>query len=129
WIARARRWRKILGGGMRQAGIIAAPGIIALQTMVERLAEDHANARFLAEELASMPGIKIDPELVETNIVVAELTGMKAALFSEALRARAILANPVGPARIRFTTHKDISRADLEKALPQISDILKRSEA
>ena len=129
WIARARRWRKILGGGMRQAGIIAAPGIIALQTMVERLAEDHANARFLAEELASMPGIKLDPELVETNIVVAELTRMKAALFSEALRARAILANPVGPARIRFTTHKDISRADLEKALPQISDILKRSEA
>ena len=70
-----------------------------------------------------------NPELVETNIVVAELTRMKAALFSEALRARAILANPVGPARIRFTTHKDISRADLEKALPQISDILKRSEA
>lgn len=127
WIARARRWRKRLGGGMRQAGIIAAPGIIALQTMVERLAEDHANARFLAEGLASIPGIELDPELVETNIVVAGLTGMKAAHFSEALRKRAILANPVGPKRIRFTTHKDISRADLEKALPQISDILNRS--
>ena len=125
WIAQARRWRKRLGGGMRQAGIIAAPGIVALQTMVDRLAEDHANARFLAEGLAAMPGIDLNPELVETNIIVAGLKKMKAADFSRALRERGILANPFGSHQIRFTTHKDISRADLERALPEINDIMK----
>lgn len=128
-IARARRWRKILGGGMRQAGIIAAPGIIALQTMVERLAEDHDNARFLAEGLAAMRGIELNPAQVETNIIIVRLTGMGAAHFSEALRKRAILANAVDSERIRFTTHKDISRADLEKALPRISAVLKEGSA
>jgi len=128
-IARARRWRKILGGGMRQAGIIAAPGIIALQTMVERLSEDHANARFLAEGLALMPGIELNPVQVETNIIIVRLTAMDAAQFSEALRKRAILVNTIGRDRIRFTTHKDVTRSHLEKALPQINGVLKRGEA
>jgi threonine aldolase len=127
WIARARRHRKILGGGMRQAGIIAAPGIIALETMVDRLVEDHDNARFLAEELAAMPGLELDPDEVETNIVIAALTLIDATRFCEALRERAILINPVGGNRVRFTTHKDITRADLEKALPQINAVLKEA--
>ncbi len=127
WIEQARRWRKRLGGGMRQAGIIAAPGIVALQTMVDRLAEDHANARFLAEGLAAIPGIDLNPELVETNIIVAGLKKMNAADFSRALRERDILANPFGIRQIRFTTHKDVPRADLERALPEIEGIIKRN--
>lgn len=129
WIERARRRRKLLGGGMRQAGIIAAPGIFALQNMVERLAEDHDNARFLAGELAAMPGVELDPAQVETNIVVAALTGMEADDFCASLRKRGILASPFGPRRVRFTTHKDLTRADLEKALPQIGAVLNRGFA
>ena len=129
WIARARRWRKILGGGMRQAGIIAAPGIIALEKMVERLAEDHANARYLAEKLAQMPGIELDPALVETNIVIGSLARGEAARFSEALRNRGVLVSDFGKNMVRFTTHKDIARSDLEKALPQISRTLKEHKA
>jgi len=125
WIERARRWRKRLGGGMRHAGIIAAPGIVALQTMVERLAEDHANARFLAEGLAAMPGIEIDPRLGETNIVVATLKKMKAADFTRALRERGVLANPFSSYKVRFVTHKDVSRVDVEKALKEIAAVLK----
>lgn len=127
WIERAKRWRKMLGGSMRQAGIIAAPGIVALETMVERLAEDHENARFLAGELAAMPGIELNPDHVETNIIVAVLTTMEAVHFSELLRERAILASPFGGKKIRFTTHKDISRTDLERALPEINAILKEA--
>lgn len=124
WIARARRWRKRLGGGMRQAGIIAAPGIVALQEMVDRLAEDHDNARFLAEELAAMPGIELDPRLVETNIVVALVKKMNAEEFCTALRGRGVLVSAFGSHKVRFTTHKDVSRADLEKALPAINGVL-----
>lgn len=125
WINRARRWRKRLGGGMRQSGIIAAPGIVALQTMVERLAEDHANARFFAEGLAAIPGIELNPELVETNIIVAGLKKISADDFSMALRERGILANPFSSRQVRFVTHKDVSRADLERALKEINAILK----
>lgn len=127
WIDRARRHRKMLGGSMRQAGIIAAPGIVALETMVERLAEDHENARFLAEELAAMPGIELNPDQVETNIIIAVVTALEAGRFSELLRERKILANSIGGNKIRFVTHKDITRSDLEKVLPQISAILKEA--
>lgn len=126
WIARARRWRKRLGGGMRQAGIIAAPGIIALQKMVDRLAEDHAGARYLAGELSAMPGIVLDPGLVETNIVVASLEKMEAAEFCAALEKKGILASSFGSRKVRFVTHKDVSRAQLEQALPRISEVLKQ---
>ncbi len=125
WIARVRRWRKRLGGGMRQAGIIAAPGIVALQKMVDRLVEDHANARYLAEGLAAMPGIELNPGLVDTNIVVAVLKKMKAAELSAALQERGILAGSFGSRQIRFVTHKDVSRAQVEKALPVINAVLK----
>lgn len=126
WIKKARKWRKRLGGGMHHAGIIAAPGIVALETMVERLAEDHANARFLAEGLATMPGFELDPDLVETNIVVARLTGgIKPADFCRALLEREILVNLVGSNIVRFVTHKDVSRSDIEKALLIIRGICK----
>ncbi len=125
WIAKARRWRKRLGGGMRQAGIIAAPGIVALETMVERLAQDHANAAFLAERLAGIAGIEVNPELVDTNIVMAGLKKMAAAEFCQALRKRGVLLNSVSTRQVRFVTHKDVSQADIEKTLQEISVILK----
>lgn len=127
WIEKAKKWRKRLGGGMRQAGIIAAPGIVALETMIDRLAEDHANARFLAEGLANIPGFQLNPELVETNIVVAKLTKPKAAEVSQQLKERGIIAIPFDGSSdtIRFTTHKDVTRADLEKTLSALNDIFK----
>lgn len=126
WINGARRWRKRLGGGMRQAGIIAAPGIIALRKMVDRLAEDHANARFLAEGLSAIPGIELDPRLVDTNIVVAELIKMEADELCAALQERGVLASSFGARKVRFVTHKDISRAQLEQALPRINEVLQK---
>ncbi|MDR3742109.1 MAG: GntG family PLP-dependent aldolase [Terracidiphilus sp.] len=108
---RARIYRKALGGGMRQAGILAAAGLIALEQMPKRLHEDHANARMLAEALAGMDGVAIDPDTVETNIVIFRLTGNAAAADLVArLKARGILASAVGPDAIRLVTHYDVSR-------------------
>ena len=124
WIGEARRWRKRLGGGMRQAGVIAAPAIIALQTMIERLAEDHANARFMAERLAELPGLKLSPSEVETNIIVVDLIGITAARLVQALKERGVLASLFGPRKVRFTTHKDVTREDIEQALRIIKEVL-----
>jgi threonine aldolase len=124
WIKEARRWRKRLGGGMRQAGIIAAPGLVALQEMVGRLAEDHANARFLAERLAALPGIVLDPAAVETNIIVAGLKEMTAARFVQALKEKGVLVNPFGPHKVRFTTHKDVTRREIEKAITAVEKVI-----
>ena len=126
WIAAARRWRKRLGGGMRQAGVIAAAGIVALETMVDRLAEDHANARFLAEGLAALPGLGLDPAAVETNIVIFKTTALSAPALVEALRRRGVLCGAMDPERIRFTTNKDVSRKDVEEALAVIKDVLRQ---
>lgn len=112
-IAKARIYRKALGGGMRQAGILAAAGLIALEEMPARLHEDHANARLLAESLAQIEGISIDPATVETNIVVFQLTGsLTAPELISRLKARNILSNAVGPATIRLVTHNDVTRED-----------------
>jgi len=121
FIARARKYRKMLGGGMRQAGILAAAGLIALRS-VNRLAEDHANARLLAEKLAVIPGIKIDLDRVQTNIVVADIsgTGMTAVEYVGVLRERGVLAVPFGPSLVRLVTHRDVSREDLEHAAEMI---------
>lgn len=124
WISRARRWRKRLGGGMRQAGVIAAPGIVALQTMTERLSEDHDNARFLAEGLAGLPGLRLDPADVETNIVVAELAEGSAAALANALREKGVLVSVFGPRKLRFVTHKDVSRGDIGQALTLIKAVV-----
>lgn len=124
WITAARVWRKRLGGGMRQAGIIAAAGILALTTMVERLAEDHANARLLADRLAGLPGVELDPGKVETNMVLLNLKKISADQFVEALKQRAVLALKFGPRLVRLTTHKDITRADIEKTAAAARSIL-----
>ena len=111
-MAQARIYRKALGGGMRQAGILAAAGLIALEQGPKRLHEDHANARLLAEALAKVESVEIDLDAVETNIVIFRLTGgLKAEELSARLKARGILANSVGPDAMRLVTHLDVDRA------------------
>jgi threonine aldolase len=107
----ARIYRKALGGGMRQAGVLAAAGLIALEQGPGRLREDHANARLLAEALANIEGVMIDVNLVETNIVIFRLTeGHSAAELVAQLKARGVLANAFGPEAIRLVTHLDVDR-------------------
>jgi len=111
-IDRARIYRKALGGGMRQAGILAAAGLIALEQMPARLHEDHANARLLAEALSHTAGVEIDLAAVETNIVIFRLTGrLTAPTLSARLKARGVLANAVGRKSMRLVTHLDVNRA------------------
>ncbi len=109
---RGRIYRKALGGGMRQAGILAAAGLIALEQGPQKLAQDHANAKFLAEGLAKIPGIKIDPAKVQTNILICDVsgTGLTSSDLSRKLAGSQVLANGVGPQLIRFVTHLDVSR-------------------
>jgi threonine aldolase len=125
FIEKARSARKALGGGMRQAGILAAAGLIALEKMPLRLKQDHDNARFLAEGLARIAGIKIDPKKVATNILVFDITGtgMNTAEFSQKLAAKNVLAAGINPEQMRFVTHMDVSRADCEAALEAVRAI------
>ena len=109
---RARLYRKALGGGMRQAGVLAAAGLIALQQGPGRLHEDHANARLLAEALSHMEGVAIDVDAVETNIVIFRLTGgLSAAGVVARLKARGVLASTLGPGAVRLVAHLDVDRA------------------
>jgi threonine aldolase len=111
-IARARLFRKALGGGMRQVGVLAAAGLIALEQGPARLHEDHANARLLAEALSNLEHVEIDPDTVETNIVIFRVTdSLNAAEVVARLKARGILASVVGPDAIRLVTHLDVDRA------------------
>ena len=108
----ARIYRKSLGGGMRQVGVLAAAGLIALEQMPHRLHEDHANARLLAEALSNMEGVSIEVNAVETNIVIFRVTGaLSAPDLVARLKERGILASTVGPDAIRLVTHNDVSRA------------------
>jgi threonine aldolase len=110
-IARARRYRKALGGGMRQVGVLAAAGLIALEQGPKRLSEDHANARLLAEALANTPGVIIDLNSVETNIVIFRLAaGQGAPELAARLKERGVFISAFGPAAIRLVTHLDVSR-------------------
>jgi threonine aldolase len=110
-ISQARIYRKALGGGMRQAGVLAAAGLIALEQGPARLHEDHANARLLAEALSKMEGVSIDLDAVETNIIVFRLTGrLTAAQLVSRLKARGVLASTVGSDAIRLVTHLDVGR-------------------
>jgi threonine aldolase len=127
FISEARRARKILGGGMRQAGVLAAAGIVALNEMVDRLADDHANARKLAEGLAQMPGVTIDPSQIHTNIVYFEVNreditveGLVKCLDDHGARML-----PVGPGRIRAVTHYHISPDDIDYVLEVFAKVLK----
>jgi threonine aldolase len=114
--------RRMFGGAMRQAGILAAAGIIALENMVERLSDDHANAKMLARAIAGIPGIVIDPEKVETNIIVFDVAGLTADQMVERLKDRGLLANTIGPQTVRFVTHKDVSREQCESAVALVKD-------
>ena len=124
-IDRGRIYRKALGGGMRQAGILAAAGLIALEQGPAKLKTDHDNAKFLAEGLAQTPGFKIDPAKVETNILICDIsgTGMTSAGLSQRLRSHGVLANGVGPHAIRFVTHLDVSREQCARALEIVASV------
>jgi threonine aldolase len=119
FIDRALSVRRLFGGSMRQVGVVAAAGIVALEKMTARLEEDHANARLLANGLASLSGIKLDPEIVQTNIIVFDIagTGLDTAEFSDRLKERGVLANGISPTEMRMVTHKDVSRSCCETAL------------
>ncbi len=126
FIQEARRTRRMLGGGMRQAGVLAAAALVALNEMIDRLAEDHEHARILAEGLANITGVHIDPARVQTNIVIFELdpaTGWTSATLLSALKARGVLLSLSGT-RLRAVTHYGITRADIDHALRVIQQTL-----
>lgn len=122
----ARRYKHMFGGAMRQAGIIAAAGIYALEHNVERLAEDHANARLLADGLHEIPGIAIDPAEVETNILFFDVagTGRSPQEIYEGLLARGVRMGSPGASRWRAVTHLDVSRAGIERAVEAMEEVV-----
>jgi threonine aldolase len=126
FIREARRWRKAVGGGMRQCGVIAAAGIVALDEMVDRLTEDHANARRLAEGIADVPGIDVDPAGVQTDIVIFGVAPerMAARQLVAALRERDVLVSAIGPTQIRAVTHYGIEAADVEIAIGAVREAM-----
>ncbi|RRA47339.1 low specificity L-threonine aldolase [Acidipila sp. EB88] len=125
FIARARSVRKALGGGMRQAGILAAAGLIALDEMPARLHEDHSNARILAERLAALPGVELDLHSVQSNIVIFYLRGGRDANHVvRALKDRGVLAGAVGPHAVRFVTHHDVDRSACAHAARIAAEVL-----
>jgi threonine aldolase len=126
FIAEARRNRKMVGGGMRQAGIIAAAGVVALEQMIDRLAEDHVNARRLAEGLAEIAGLSVDPERVQTNIVYFDLLngGLQPDQFLARLREGGVKVSSTGPRRYRAVTHYGIDAEDIGKALMVVNQVM-----
>ena len=123
FIDKARRWRKMLGGGMRQAGVLAAAGLVALDTMIDRLAEDHQNARRLAHGLANIDGLSVDPEQIQTNIVFFDVDpklGTAADMIAALERENVKVSYP-GKQSIRMVTHRHISGEDIEEALSRTS--------
>jgi len=127
-IEQARLYRKRLGGGMRQAGVLAAAGLIALLESPARLEEDHANARLLAEALGELPDIGIDPAHVRTNIVIFDVSalGISAAEFVCQLKSYGVIAGVVTPRRVRLVTHQDVSRADCVRAAEAVTAVATR---
>jgi threonine aldolase len=124
-IARARLFRKRLGGGMRQAGVLAAAGLIALEESPARLHQDHQNARYLAERLSQLPGIVVHPSRVSTNIVIFDISGLGLSTpqFSRELKARGVLANGISPTQMRIVTHLDVSREQCEQAAEVLAEV------
>ena len=126
FIAEAWRLKQQMGGAMRQAGIIAAGGIYALRHHVKRLAEDHANARRLAEGLANLPGVKLDPATVETNLVFFDVTGsIDASTAVQGLLARGVRMGALGPRTIRAVTHLDVTAAAIDKTLAAAREVFR----
>jgi threonine aldolase len=121
---RGRSIRKMLGGGMRQAGVLAAAGLIALEEMPARLHEDHANARWMAEQIAGMGGCLIDLETVQTNIVIFRPEGRTAAEIVAGLKTRGVLCGTAGADEVRFVTHRDVDGAACERAVSALRKVL-----
>lgn len=125
FIEAARRKRKLLGGGLRQAGVLAAPGLIALEEMTLRLGDDHANARDLALRLAALPGVVIDPAAVEINLVWFSLpTTLDTGRLMQQLAAAGILANPPEDGRMRFATHWQVGRPEIDRIVAAMAAAL-----
>ena len=126
FIAQAWRWKQRIGGAMRQAGIVAAAGVYALENNVERLAEDHANARLLADRLAEVPGIAIDPATVETNIVFFDVagTGLTAARLAERLADHGVRVGAMGEGLIRAVTHLDVTTEQVAEAAAAVKAVV-----
>jgi threonine aldolase len=125
---RARLYRKALGGGMRQAGVLAAAGLMALELGPKRLHEDHAHARLIAEALSHTDGVEIELDAVETNIVIFKLTGGRNAhKLVERLKARGILMIAVGPDAVRLVTHLDVNRGDCVTAAEALAEEIERA--
>jgi threonine aldolase len=126
FVERCRSIRKMLGGGMRQAGVLAAAGLVALEKGPKRLQEDHDNAQFLARQLAEIPGIDLDPARVQTNIVIFDLrkSGRSSGDFLKALSERGVLAVPVDNERVRMVTHLDVNRRDIEAAVEAVREVV-----
>ena len=126
-ILEARRVRKMLGGGMRQVGVLAAAGLLALRDGPGRLAEDHRNASLLAEELGATEGVVVDEVETRTNIVLCRLDAVEAAPFARALAEKGVLAIPLLGGRLRFVTHRDVSRGDIERAIDVVREVLREA--
>ena len=126
FIEGAHKWRKMVGGGMRQAGVLAAAGLVALDNMVERLADDHSNAKRLAEGLANIEGITVDPTSIQTNIVifeVAESAGNANDVINE-LADEGVLVTYPGQQSLRMVTHRHISASDIDEALSRVTKVM-----
>ena len=125
FIDKARKIRKVLGGGMRQAGIIAAPGIVALEKMIDRLEEDHRNAKRLAEGIAKIEGIAVDMERVQTNMVLFDISGLGVAdeLFLSKLKENGVLALTNAKNKVRMVTHRGIEGEHIEKAIAAVENV------
>ncbi|MBI3975112.1 MAG: low-specificity L-threonine aldolase [Armatimonadetes bacterium] len=122
FIARARRARQMLGGAMRQAGVVAAAGIVALETMIDRLAEDHRRARALAQRLAEIPGVRVDLTTVQTNIVILEVDDAPAVV--DRLAAHHVLAHGLDRTAIRLVTHRHIGDAEIDRAVDAFHHVM-----
>ncbi len=129
FIESCRPIRKMLGGGMRQAGVLAAAGLVALEDGPKRLQVDHDNAQVLARELAGTPGIALDSSKVQTNIVIFSVkpSGLSSADFLARIASRGVLAVPVDAERVRMVTHLDVTRADIEKAAEIVASVTEKT--
>ena len=127
FVDRARKWRKMVGGGMRQAGVLAAAGIVALETGIERLAEDHSHARRLAEGLSQIPGIGVDPERFPTNIVFVDVDPRLGPVqeYMGRLSEAGVLVSYPGANRVRMVTHRHITAQDVDHAIDRVSSVSK----
>jgi len=126
FIEKARIYRKMFGGGMRQAGVIAAAGLIALEKSPARLHVDHGNAKLLAEGIAQIPGLTIDPKKVQSNIVIFDCTGagMTAVELCDAVHAHGVWAQDTALYSVRVVTHCDVDRAGCERALAVLTEVV-----